>query len=319
MVHLPKDVPVFLDFLPTNLRDCYALIKMYGQWFITAEDQGNQELANGFGNVLDHLRYRYIKFQKLSDPESRYIVQTYEQLMPAEFHFSPVEQNDVEPKVCSINKIVESKEPDSVKVDPVVVDPPTPPSSPTPIELATIKEEKMRLITSAVTGEAVNTDNIQAIIDAESLNVINDAPEPDTQVSDETSPDDTVLDKEEVIHDLADQQDAILIQPKKLGTLKELQKGLDPTITIGTRRSPYKPHVRQMIKNVRRGGIILKEEEGNVAARQLLRAQFGCAVVYQKDYICMSRPRKIEGQIISPRMREFILAVQSETKAYDYQ
>lgn len=293
---------------------------MYGQWFITAEHQGNQSLADGFENILDHLRYRYIKFQKLSDPESKYIVQMYEQLMPVEFHFSPVELNDVEPKVCSINKNVESEKSDSIKVDPVVVDPPTPPSSPVPVELATVKEEKMRILSSAIINNKIDVNDVQSTINAEVFNVINEAPEPDTYVLEENVSNVPPLDVIKASEEIADEQpSAILIQPKKLGTLRELQEGLDPIVTIGKRRSAIKPHVRQMIKNVRRGGIIIKEEEGNVAARQLLRAQFGCAIVYQKDYICISRPERIEGRTISPKMREFVLSISSEAKAYDYQ
>lgn len=316
MVHVPKDVPVFLEFLPTNLRDCYTLIKVYGQWFITAEDQGRQDLANGFENILDHLRYRYIKLQNLQDPESTYIVSMYEQLMPVEFHFSPVEHKDVEPKVCSINTNVESQN-DSIEVDPVVDDPPTPPSSPTPIELELIQQEKMRLLTSVITKVPVTDVDVQVVVDADAINEINNAPKPDTVVLE--NKDVPILVDEQPLTELGDESPTLFIQPKKLGTLHELQDGLDPKFTIGKRCKPLKPHVKQMIKNIRRGGVILQEPDGNVAARQLLRAEFGSAIAYQKDYICIGGLEKIEGQKLSAGMRKFILSIQSEAKSYDFQ
>lgn len=315
MVHIPKDVPVFLDFLPNNLRDCVQLIKIYGQWLFTAERQGKYQLASDFENILDHLRYRYIKIQNLTDPESQFIVHLYEQMMPVEFHFSMVEQNDVAEVLTT---------PPEPKDKPVVNDSPTEDSvTLDPVTLAVdLKTEKIRFLNLAVTNKPIETSDLKAVIIIDAEKQIKSAPNDVSPVDQSSNIDidasvraeDTSLNSDKVIA-----PDIQLVQPIVEGTLKELQKSLDPEIVISRRRKPIKKHVRQMMNNIRHGAVILKEPDRNVAARNLIRAYTGCAVVHQKDYICIADSHSNENQTYSPHLREFVLSIMSEAKNYDIQ
>nr|BCP45668.1 hypothetical protein [Osugoroshi virus] len=307
MVHIPKDVPVFLDFLPTSLEDCVKLIKIYGQWLFTAESQEKYQLASDFENILDHLRYRYIKIQKLTDPESSFIVHLYEQLMPVEFHYSVGENKNI-----AKSDIVA----DQQAAEPVEISSQTEELPPV-VDL--IVAEKLRILDQAVTNKPIEVEDLTTVLLLDAMTKQTTPQEiPDavnTDVNDVVEIKNTPPDSVEMIDD---SPTSVLIQPKVLGTLKELQLGLDPVIEISGRRRPIKKHVRQMINNVNHGAIILSDPDGNVAARELLRANSGCAVVQQKDYICVSRDTKVAFKV-SPEMKEFVLSIMAEANDYDKQ
>lgn len=322
MVHIPKDVPVFLDFLPTSLEDCVKLIKIYGQWLFTAEHQGKFQLASEFENILDHLRYRYIKIQNLVDPESQYIVHLYEQLMPVEFYFNANEKPDTVEIVSPVpSKAEESVQSDApITVEPSVVTPPTEDLStrdPVDIKIDCLAE-KRRILDLAVCGQKISTDDLETVIKLDAMETVSHKKMPETV---NINVDDTV-ERQDLSPNLVENLKvpvAVLTQPDVHGTLKELQEGLDPTIIISRRRRPIKKHVRQMINNVKHGAIILREPDRNVAARNLIHASIGKAVVQQADYICIGDLSNTKEGYISPSMKKFVLSIMAEANDYDKQ
>lgn len=300
MVHIPKDVPVFLDFLPTSLEDCVKLIKIYGQWLFAAEHQEKFQLASDFENILDHLRYRYIKIQKLTDPESSSIVRLYEQLMPVEFHFSVGETVNIAKSDVAERS---ATEPEVTPLESTISD--------------SIASEKIRILNQAVENKPIEVEDLTTVLLLDNVT---------EQISPQEVPDtitkraDDVVENKDVspnfVEDSEDSPTPVLVQPTVLGTLKELQLGLDPEIKISRRRQPIKKHVRQMMNNVKRGAIILSDPDKNVAARKLLHASSGCAVVHQKDYICVSRDMKVDFKI-SPETKKFVLAIMAEANNYE--